>query len=105
LEEEVQDDTAAKSRQLLRLAFLRACERARGREDPLDVLAREVAHGEQVAPRAARRRRQQLAADEAQVGHVDSSSAGINTTRSTSSTSTSSTWIRSSCFVGRFLPT
>src|SRR5581483_9208294 len=103
--EEIDDQAALQRRELLHLAVERRLERARGAEQPLHVVAREVGDGEEM-PSRRRPRRAQVVADEADGRHRDSSS-GTETSRtaSTSSTSTSWTWMRSPREVGRFLPT
>ena len=82
LEEEGQHELALQRRQLL----VHVREGAGGLEDPLDVVAGQVADREQVLHRA---------------------SSGVPTSRirSAPSISSSSTWIRSLRAVGRFLPT
>ena len=64
LEEEVDDRPAAERRQLLHLALERALEDARGREQPRDVVASEVADRDQVPARRRVGRREQVVADE-----------------------------------------
>src|SRR5262249_18071626 len=95
LEEQVDDRAAAQGRELLHLPLQRVLEAVCSREQPLDVLAREVLDREQVPPGRTK-----------EVVHaLSSSGAGINRTWSTSSTSISCTWMRSLRAVGRFLPT
>ena len=103
LVEEVDDELALERRELLHLAVERRRERARGAEQALDVVAREVGDRDEVALRR-RAGRLQVVGDE--TDHLPSSSAEpTSRTASTSSTSTSCTWMRSSRAVGRFLPT
>src|SRR5207247_63912 len=105
LVEEIDDEPALEGRQLLHLSVERGCERARGAEQALDVVARQVGDRDQVSARR-RPRWAEVVADETDRVHRDPSS-GFGTSRiwSTSSTSSSCTWIRSVRAVGRFLPT
>ena len=108
LEEHVHDEPAAQRRQLLRVALLREREGVRGREQPLDVAAVEVADREQVAAARSRVGGSSSPGTTLQrtVAHASpSSDSETRTTRSTSSTSSSCTWTRSPRAVGRFLPT
>src|SRR5262249_40558595 len=103
LVEEIDDELALERRELLHLAVERRSERARGAEHALDVVAREVSDGDEMALRR-RPRRMQVVRDE--TDHLPPSSAEpTSSTASTSSTSMSCTWMRSSRAVGRFLPT
>ena len=104
LVEEVHDQPPLQRRQLLQLSLHRRAECARGPEQPLDVVACEVGHRDQVAARR-RLRRPELVVDQADRHRISSSGEDTSRTLSTSSISTSCTWMRSVREVGRFLPT